>query len=160
MVSYARMRNIEKGRVAPGGGVLDGFPSVKVLVVGDAMMDRFVYGNVERISPEAPVPVFRPSRTIEMPGGAGNTAVNLSALGCKVRLVARAGYDAMSVRLSDALKRQGVSVRFSRQKAWPTSVKTRFIAGNNHVLRVDEDNMYQRVKETFARPKPPKRASE
>lgn len=135
------MRNIEKGRVAPGVGVLDRLPSVRVLVVGDAMMDRFVYGSVERISPEAPVPVFRPSRTIEMPGGAGNTAVNLSALGCRVRLVARTGFDEMSVRLSDALKRQGVSVRFSRQKAWPTSVKTRFIAGNNHVLRVDEEQI-------------------
>ena len=141
MVSYTRMRKMEKDRVAPGVGVLDRLPSVRVLVVGDAMMDRFVYGSVERISPEAPVPVFRPSRTIEMPGGAGNTAVNLSALGCKVRLVARTGFDAMSARLSDALKRQGVSVRFSRQKAWPTSVKTRFIAGNNHVLRVDEEQI-------------------
>ena len=101
MVSYARMQNIEKGRFVPGAGVLDRFSSVRVLVVGDVMMDRFVYGSVERISPEAPVPVFRPSHTIEMPGGAGNTAVNLSALGCKVRLVARAGFDAMSARQFD-----------------------------------------------------------
>jgi len=105
------------------------------------MMDRFVYGSVERISPEAPVPVFRPSRTIEMPGGAGNTAVNLSALGCRVRLVARTGFDETSARLSASLRQKGVSVRLFRQKTWTTSVKTRFIAGNNHVLRVDEEQI-------------------
>jgi len=135
------MSKTENDGFASIGGVLDRFSSVRVLVVGDAMMDRFVYGSVERISPEAPVPVFRPSRTVEMPGGAGNTAVNLSALGCRARLIARTGLDAMSARLSDALESRGVSVRLFRQKEWPTSVKTRFIAGNNHVLRVDEEQI-------------------
>ena len=96
--------------------VIDRFSSVRVLVVGDVMMDRFQYGKVERISPEAPVPVFRPARIVEMPGGVGNTAVNLTSLGCKVHLVARTGADKTAKRLAGILKDGNVDVDFFHQE--------------------------------------------
>ena len=121
--------------------VVRGFPSVRILVVGDLMLDRFQYGKVDRISPEAPVPVFNPAKTVEMPGGAGNTAVNLASLGCSVTLVARTGKDALSKRLLRLLGEERVKASFLRQEDCITPVKTRIIAGNNHILRIDEENV-------------------
>ena len=66
---------------------LDRLSHTRILVVGDIMLDRYEYGNVERISPEAPVPVFRPSRQKTMLGGVGNVAANLAALGCSVDIL-------------------------------------------------------------------------
>lgn len=130
--------------------MIEKFPSVRALVLGDVMLDRFQYGKVERISPEAPVPVFSPERTVEMPGGAGNTAVNLAALGCRVRLVARTGTDRMSATLSSALRRSGVSQAFFHQGGCPTAVKTRLIAGKNHILRIDEEQSAELDKSLLA----------
>lgn len=121
--------------------VIDRFPSVRVLVVGDVMLDRFQYGRVERMSPEAPVPVFRPARMVEMPGGAGNTAVNLTSLGCQVRLIARSGTDKEAKRLAGILENSNVDVDFFHQGICGTAVKTRLIAGNNHILRIDEEQL-------------------
>ena len=70
-----------------------------IVVVGDAMLDRFLYGSVDRISPEAPVPVVRLGRSSAMPGGAGNVARNISALGGKAALVALLGEDAAAAEL-------------------------------------------------------------
>ena len=123
--------------------IIDRFPSVRVLVVGDIMLDRFQYGKVERISPEAPAPVFKPLRVVEMPGGAGNTAMNLASLGCGVRLVARAGRDMASRRLCDILGGGGVDVTFFYQKNCGTAVKSRLIAGNSHVLRIDDEQILE-----------------
>lgn len=120
---------------------IERFSSVRVLVVGDVLLDRFQYGKVERISPEAPVPVFRPMRTVEMPGGAGNTAVNLSSLGCKVHLIGRTGADKTSNRLLNIFEKQEVQVDFFHQENCCTAVKTRLIAGNNHVLRIDDEQI-------------------
>lgn len=65
-------------------GLLEsGFSEIRVLVVGDLMLDRYILGEVERISPEAPVPVLRPSQRYERPGGAANVAMNLAGLGCR-----------------------------------------------------------------------------
>ena len=123
--------------------VIERLSAVRVLVVGDVLLDRFQYGKVERISPEAPVPVFRPVRTVEMPGGAGNTAINLSSLGCKVNLIGRTGADKASNRLLSIFKEQDIQVDFFHQKDCCTSVKTRLIAGNNHVLRIDEEQIVE-----------------
>ena len=71
--------------------ILRRFPSVRVLCIGDMMLDDFVYGDVERISPEAPVPVFRWRREKEALGGVGNVAANLRALGVQVSLICRVG---------------------------------------------------------------------
>ena len=121
--------------------VIERFPSVRVLVVGDVLLDRFQYGKVERISPEAPVPVFQPARMLEMPGGAGNTAINLSSLGCKVHLIARTGADKMSNRLFNIFEEGKVFVQFFHQEGCGTAVKTRLIAGNNHILRIDDEQI-------------------
>ena len=123
--------------------IIEKFSSVRVLVVGDVLLDRFQYGKVARISPEAPVPVFQPARTLEMPGGAGNTAVNLSSLGCKVHLIARTGTDKMSNRLFNIFKEGEVFVQFFHQEGCCTAVKTRLIAGNNHILRIDEEQIVE-----------------
>ena len=123
------------------GTIVDRFSSVRVLVVGDVLLDRFQYGKIERISPEAPVPVFCPAKTVEMPGGAGNTAMNLSSLGCHVQLVARTGRDKMSKRLWGILDDNGVDATFFHQENCCTAVKTRLIAGNNHVMRIDEEQV-------------------
>ena len=128
------MKSIEKSTIGH-------FPSVLVLVVGDVLLDRFQYGKVERISPEAPVPVFQPARTVEMPGGAGNTSINLSSLGCRVRLIGRTGSDKMSNRLFNIFKEEKVSAHFFHQEGCCTAVKTRLIAGNNHILRIDEEQI-------------------
>ena len=135
------MRSVKKKKDNSIGTIVDRFSSVRVLVVGDVLLDRFQYGKVERISPEAPVPVFCPARTVEMPGGAGNTAMNLSCLGCCVQLVARTGRDKMSKRLGDILDDNGVDTTFFHQDNRCTAVKTRLIAGNNHVMRIDEEQV-------------------
>ena len=74
--------------------ILTGAGELKVLCIGDVMLDRFVYGEVSRISPEAPVPVLKKRRDVAMPGGAGNVARNLSSLGVDVSLIGVLGDDA------------------------------------------------------------------
>jgi D-beta-D-heptose 7-phosphate kinase/D-beta-D-heptose 1-phosphate adenosyltransferase len=114
----------------------------KVLCVGDVMLDRFVYGDVERISPEAPIPVLRISRQDVTVGGAGNVARNLSALGTRVRLFGAIGDDAAGeeirrVLLKDAALELALQTHASR----PTTVKTRYIAGVQQLLRTDEEDL-------------------
>jgi D-beta-D-heptose 7-phosphate kinase/D-beta-D-heptose 1-phosphate adenosyltransferase len=111
---------------------------VHLVCVGDLMLDRFVSGTVARISPEAPVPVLRVETTTAMPGGAGNVARNAAALGATVRLIGVAGDDAAGRDLADQLAAVGgidadIVVAASR----PTTVKTRFIAASQQVLRTD-----------------------
>jgi bifunctional ADP-heptose synthase (sugar kinase/adenylyltransferase) len=83
-------------------------PSTPMLVVGDIMCDRYVWGDVERISPEAPVQVLRWEREADKPGGAANAALNLAALGCRVRLVGVLGEDEPARWLLRTLKRAGI----------------------------------------------------
>ena len=120
--------------------VIDHFSSVRVLVVGDVMLDRFQYGKVDRISPEAPVPVFRPVRGEDIPGGAGNTAANLTALGCRAVLLSRTGTDKNASCLTRLLGRRKVETHIVRQQHAMTTVKTRFVAGNKQILRIDEED--------------------
>src|SRR5580704_1230510 len=74
-------------------GLLDGFHAARVLVLGDVMLDRYVYGSVERISPEAPIPVMSVERSIDMPGGAANVVRNVAAMGARAILVGVVGND-------------------------------------------------------------------
>ena len=83
----------------------EGLAAVRVLVVGDIMLDRYWLGDVERISPEAPVPVIGVSETEERPGGAGNVAANVAALGARCRLLSFVGDDEAGRRLNDLLGR-------------------------------------------------------
>ncbi|WP_291363991.1 D-glycero-beta-D-manno-heptose-7-phosphate kinase [Acetobacter sp. UBA5411] len=117
------------------------FSNITVLCVGDVMLDRFVYGEMERISPEAPVPVLLLKERKEMPGGAGNVASNIISLGGQAILIGLVGEDEAAVILRDALRlRTGVSEMLVTSPKRPTICKTRFIASHQQVVRADEES--------------------
>jgi rfaE bifunctional protein kinase chain/domain len=109
----------------------------RVLVVGDVMLDRYWFGDVERISPEAPVPVVRIARTEDRPGGAANVARNVGALGAHVSLLSVIGDDEPAVALERLLERERVTTLFHRDPALPTTVKLRVIGRQQQLLRID-----------------------
>ena len=112
----------------------------KILVVGDLMLDRYFDGSVDRISPEAPVPVLHVRRSFHRPGGAANVAVNMTAMGGKTSLVGAVGTDAAADQLRAVLEADGVSCRSLITTAGtPTTVKTRLLAGHNQIARFDEE---------------------
>jgi len=108
-----------------------------VLVVGDVMLDRYWFGDVSRISPEAPVPVARITRTEERPGGAANVARNAAAIGARVDLVAVAGVDEAGDALARLLHAEGVSAQLTRDPTVNTTVKLRVIGRQQQLLRID-----------------------
>jgi D-beta-D-heptose 7-phosphate kinase/D-beta-D-heptose 1-phosphate adenosyltransferase len=114
---------------------------VPVLVVGDSMLDIYVEGAVERISPEAPVPVMRRQRMHETPGGAANVAANIVGLGGAAHLISVTGADGEGDRLAAALTEAGVSFDLVRTGARPTTTKTRFVSGQNQLLRLDSEEV-------------------
>src|SRR5688500_252995 len=110
-------------------------PARPVLVVGDIICDHYVWGDVDRISPEAPVQVLRWQREADRPGGAANAAMNLSALGCRVSLVGVVGKDESGQWLLRALRESGIDTRgVIRSSDRETTVKTRVIARGQHML--------------------------
>ena len=114
--------------------------SARVLCVGDIMLDRFITGEVARISPEAPVPVLRIHKETAMLGGAGNVVRNVAALGGKVTLMALTGDDAAADEIDVALTGLGVaSADLVRHDTRPTTIKTRFVAGTQQILRADAE---------------------
>ncbi len=114
--------------------------NLTALVVGDVMLDSYLFGTVERLSPEAPVPVVLMSGRDERPGGAANVARNVQALGAKVHLATVVGNDPAGKRLKDIFTSLslGVSACISEDKRI-TTVKTRIIRDHEHMLRVDEE---------------------
>lgn len=115
-------------------------PSAPILVVGDIMCDHYIWGDVERISPEAPVQVLRWEREADRPGGAANAAFNLAALGCRVRLVGVVGKDDPGRWLVQWLSKAGVDTSGVIQSTdRPTTLKTRVIARGQHMLRIDRE---------------------
>lgn len=117
------------------------FSAARVLVVGDVMLDRFVYGGVERISPEAPIPVLTAERDSVMPGGAGNVARNLAALGAQVVVLGLVGDDAAADRLNEVLALDpGIDARLVVDETRQTTEKTRFIGSRQQLLRVDRES--------------------
>lgn len=119
---------------------LDIFESRKVLILGDVMLDRYWWGTVNRISPEAPVPVIRLEKTTAAPGGAANVAANVKSLGAEPILLGVIGRDDEGSLLADALTSIGISAEhLSVANGRPTSVKTRIIAHSQQVARVDRE---------------------
>ena len=117
------------------------FSGRRILVVGDVMLDRYLWGRVDRISPEAPVPVVEIERETFSLGGAGNVAANLRALGAEPVLVAAVGEDEEGERLAETLKRRGVGTGgLVRDPGRPTTVKTRIIAHAQQVVRADRES--------------------
>jgi D-glycero-beta-D-manno-heptose-7-phosphate kinase len=130
-------------RLAPLAPLLHEFSQSRVVVVGDFVADEYVYGETERISREAPVLIVRFERSELKPGGAGNAAQNLAALGVDVRAVGLVGADALGVRLVAALRAGQVDVGgLQRVRGRATEAKTRILAGGRstrrqQMLRVD-----------------------
>ncbi len=119
-------------------GLLSRFSPVRVLVIGDFMLDTYTTGKIKRISPEAPVSVLHAQKEESRPGGAGNVALNLVSLGAKVDLIGRIGPDHAGNELRDALETEGVNVEnLLSQKGYKTPVKNRLIADAQQILRVD-----------------------
>ncbi len=121
--------------------LFEGFERSKVLVIGDVMIDAYLWGNVDRISPEAPVPVVSVSKRENRLGGAANVALNIAALGATPIICAVAGKDDKGKILNELLEFRGMSNRgvvFSDER--PTTVKSRIISGHQHIVRVDEES--------------------
>jgi D-glycero-beta-D-manno-heptose-7-phosphate kinase len=114
--------------------------AARVLVVGDAMLDRYWFGSVERISPEAPVPVVRVEREEERLGGAANVALNVGALGAQATLLTVVGGDEPARRLEALLTAQGVATLLGRDAKLRTIVKLRVIGRSQQLIRVDFEN--------------------
>ncbi len=108
-----------------------------VMVVGDVMFDKYVWGDVERISPEAPVPVLRADRRSEQPGGAANVAMNLAGLGTHVTLIGYGGGDADQYALEAQLRQAGVEFSLVACPGTSTTTKLRVLAGHQQLLRID-----------------------
>ena len=112
----------------------------RVLVVGDVMLDRYWHGSVDRISPEAPVPVVRVSREEERLGGAANVALNVKTLGSRVTLLTVVGTDSAATSLKALLERQGIETRLGQDERLRTIVKLRVIGRAQQLLRIDFEN--------------------
>ena len=112
----------------------------RVLVVGDVMIDRYWHGDVDRISPEAPVPVASIRRAEERPGGAANVASNANALGVATRLCSITGDDHDADALGKLLSALGIETQFVRDKLINTTVKLRVISRNQQMIRIDFDS--------------------
>jgi rfaE bifunctional protein kinase chain/domain len=109
----------------------------KVLVVGDVMLDRYWFGNVDRISPEAPVPVVHVQRTEERLGGAANVACNIAGLGAQASLICVIGHDEPGRRLVELLAASNVHAHAERDASIATIIKLRVIARQQQLIRVD-----------------------
>jgi len=122
-------------------GLLQQFHAARVLVVGDVMLDRFVYGSVERISPEAPIPVVNVGKYSDMPGGAANVARNIAALGAQAVLLGAVGEDPWAADLRSQLALSPtIEPRLITDASRPTSVKIRYVADGQQVMRADSES--------------------
>lgn len=117
----------------------DIFAASPVLVIGDVMLDRYQWGEVKRISPEAPVPVVKALDSTEVPGGAGNVAANLAGLGCPVCLIALCGDDDEGNRLKRILDAKGIDTVLQVDASRSTTTKTRVMANNQQLFRLDRE---------------------
>ena len=121
---------------------IEAFAGVRVACVGDAMLDRYVSGTVDRISPEAPIPVLNVKHHSAMPGGAGNLARNLVALGASVDFAAAVGDDEAAEELRALLSGNNrIKCALITETGRKTAIKTRFLAGNQQLLRADDESV-------------------
>lgn len=120
--------------------IFSDFHKLHILVVGDLILDHYLWGNVSRISPEAPVPVVNVTRHENRLGGAGNVAANLAALNCRVSMAGVCGADADYRRLQQLLESQKIQPLIQSDKSRRTTVKSRIIAQHQQLVRIDEEN--------------------
>ena len=116
------------------------FANIKIAVIGDVMLDRYWWGNVTRISPEAPVPVVKLARTSVAAGGAGNVAANVVGLGASAILIGITGRDTEAEILTGLVSENAqIDCRLIKLSDRETTVKTRIVAHNQHVVRLDQE---------------------
>lgn len=133
------MKHLEIGRLK---SIVKSFDNASVLVVGDLMLDEFIWGKVSRISPEAPVPVVWVTSESLMPGGASNVANNIRSLGGKVYLAGVAGCDERGRLLIEELSKRRINAEgVVMEPERPTTLKTRVIAHSQQVVRIDRENL-------------------
>jgi D-beta-D-heptose 7-phosphate kinase/D-beta-D-heptose 1-phosphate adenosyltransferase len=135
---------MDEKTVAPAyGKIIDAFRGKRILVVGDVILDHYLWGKVERVSPEAPVPVVDVQRETHLLGGAGNVANNIASMGAKAVVAGIVGDDHRAEILLKLFLEKGVDASGVIADKRPTTVKTRIIAHNQQVVRVDrEDTSY------------------
>ena len=119
---------------------LPDFSRVNLLVLGDIMLDEYIWGNVERISPEAPVPVVKVSDITCRLGGAGNVSANLAGLGCTVNVMGVVGEDTFGKKIDQLLKKKSISNQSLVIDAFPTIRKTRVMGVGQQLLRIDRED--------------------
>lgn len=133
------MPTLDRGRLEE---LIDGFRRVRLLVLGDLVLDEYVWGDVERVSPEAPVPVVQVSRETLVLGGAGNVARNVVALGGSVTFCSMVGDDAAGRQAADLLKNLGVDpADLVVAEGRPTTRKTRVVARSQQIVRFDRETL-------------------
>jgi D-glycero-beta-D-manno-heptose-7-phosphate kinase len=124
--------------------ILPDFSDLHVIVVGDVMIDRYISGSVRRISPEAPVPVLEVENVENRLGGAANVAINLRSLGAQVTLISMVGEDEdgeLLIHMTSNI--EGMQHRILRVPARKTTVKTRIMSNNQHILRMDKEDVFE-----------------
>ncbi|MEC9218387.1 MAG: bifunctional D-glycero-beta-D-manno-heptose-7-phosphate kinase/D-glycero-beta-D-manno-heptose 1-phosphate adenylyltransferase HldE [Pseudomonadota bacterium] len=119
------------------------FQNARLLVIGDVMLDRYWHGSASRVSPEAPVPVVKVANREDRPGGAGNVALNIAALGSAVRLVGVVGDDESGLELLSRLKAAGVYCDFLQSEEKPTITKLRIISQHQQLIRLDFEKAFE-----------------
>jgi D-beta-D-heptose 7-phosphate kinase/D-beta-D-heptose 1-phosphate adenosyltransferase len=115
------------------------FSGARVVVAGDVMLDRYLFGGTSRISPEAPVPVVHVRTSDDRPGGAANVAVNLASLGVQTTLLGIVGKDLEADILRSILELHGIDCRFTESGDWPTITKTRVQSRGQQLIRLDRE---------------------
>jgi D-beta-D-heptose 7-phosphate kinase/D-beta-D-heptose 1-phosphate adenosyltransferase len=123
----------------------------RLLVVGDVMLDKYIWGEVGRISPEAPVPVVRTTHRSHQPGGAANVAMNLSRLGAQAEVIGFAGGDEDERLLTELLGSNGIAPDFVVSEGFPTITKLRIIGGRQQMLRLDSERLGARSQRDYDR---------
>lgn len=116
-----------------------GWAAKSLLVVGDVMLDKYTWGDVRRISPEAPVPIVLATHESHQPGGAANVAMNLARLGAQTQVIGFTGGDDSERLLAESLSSNGISSHFVRSEGFPTITKQRILGGRQQILRVDSE---------------------
>lgn len=123
--------------------LFNSFRSCNIAIVGDIMLDKYIFGHVSRISPEYPVPVVDVSEETFRLGGAANVAVNIRAMGCRTSLFGITGADANSDIMLELLRKQDLSTSsIISDASRPTTCKTRILSQNHHIVRVDHESRH------------------
>ena len=124
------------------------FKDLKVLLIGDFMIDQYILCTSSRMSPEAPVPVLNPKKIYSAPGGAGNVALNLNSLGANVSCFGCIGNDMQGSELTQILKKNGIDIKFMNTIDSNTTLKKRYYLDGKQIIRVDFEKVIKNWKPT------------